>query len=45
MNGVNSQPDPQKTLVKALVILAMLAVAIIGLCYSGWMLWSLPAKK
>jgi hypothetical protein len=37
--------DPEKTLMKALGVLFMLAVAIFGMCYTGWMLWTLPAKK
>jgi hypothetical protein len=37
--------DPQKMLFKAIAVLAMLAVALIGMCYTGWLLWTLPAKK
>jgi hypothetical protein len=38
------QPDPRKTLWTAIAVLAMLTVALIGLCYSIRMLWTLPAK-
>jgi hypothetical protein len=38
------QPDPRKTLWTAVAVLVMLAVAVIGLCYSIRMIWTLPAK-
>jgi hypothetical protein len=38
------QPDPRRTLLRAVAILVLLVIAMIGLCYSGWMLWTLPAK-
>ena len=37
--------DVEKTTLKALAIILMFVVSLIGLCYSGWLLWTLPPKK
>jgi hypothetical protein len=34
------QPDPRKTLMRALGVLVMLAIAISGMCYSAYVLWT-----
>jgi len=38
------QPDSRKVLLKAMAVLVMFAIAVLGMCYAGWLLWTLPAK-
>jgi hypothetical protein len=33
-------PDPRKTLLRAFGVLAMLGIAISGMAYSIWVIWS-----
>ena len=45
MIGPGRQQPPEKTLIKAFAVLLMLAIAVMGMCYTGWLLWTLPVKK
>jgi hypothetical protein len=38
------QPDAAKTLFRVAIVLVLLGVAVTGMVYAGWMLWTLPAK-
>ncbi len=36
MDELPRQPDPRKTLVRAVSILVMLAISVFGMLYVGW---------
>jgi hypothetical protein len=42
MDDLKRQPDPKKTLYKAIGVLVMLGIALSGLIWSVWMLRTLP---
>ena len=39
---LSRQPDPARTLTRAVLLLLLLAVAVAGMCYTGWLLYTLP---
>jgi hypothetical protein len=41
---LSRRPDPTRTAVRAVVILVLLAIAVAGTCYEGWVLYHLPPK-
>ena len=41
---LSRRPDPTRTTVRASVILVLLVIAVLGMCYTGWLLYTLPAK-
>ena len=41
---LSRRPDPTRTSVRAGVILVLLLIAVAGMCYTGWLLYTLPAK-
>ena len=42
---LSRRPDTTRTTVRAGVILVLFAIAFAGMCYTGWMLYHLPAAK
>ncbi len=36
------QLDQRKVLFRLLIVLVLLGVAVSGMCYAGWLLWTLP---
>jgi hypothetical protein len=40
MDELPRQPDPRKTLLRALAILGMLVIAVSGMIYAAWYLMS-----
>jgi hypothetical protein len=41
---LSRRPDATRTAARAGVILVLLIIAVAGMCYTGWLLYSLPAK-
>ena len=41
----NRRIDPRKTLIKAIVLLAMLAIALCGMAYAGHDIWTGFGKR
>ena len=41
---LSRRPDPARTAVRAGVILVLFVIAFAGMCYTGWVLYHLPAK-
>jgi hypothetical protein len=39
MQELQPQPDPFKTLMRALGVLVMLVIAVTGMCYAAHMIW------
>ncbi len=40
---LSRRPDATRTATRAGVILVLLAIAVAGMCYTGWLLYTLPA--
>ncbi len=42
---LSRRPNPTRTAVRAAVILVLFVIAFAGMCYTGWVLYHLPAAK
>ena len=42
---LSRRPDPTRTATRAVVLLVLLIIAVAGTCYTGWVLYHLPAAK
>ena len=42
---LSRRPDPTRTSVRAIAILVLFVIAFAGMCYTGWVLYHLPATK
>ncbi len=40
MDELPRQPDPRKTLLRAISILVMLGISVFGMMYVAWYLWT-----
>ncbi len=41
---LSRRPDAGRTAARAVVILVLLVIAVAGMCYTGWLLYTLPPK-
>ena len=42
MQELPPQPDPTRTLLRAVGVLIMMVIAFTGMIYAGWYIWHLP---